>query len=84
MGALVLSRDTARLDIRIREAQANIVRIEAPLEEQVNGPRIEAVEASRMICGLLRPSAGRATVLNLEASCSKPCPRHRAYKEFRH
>ncbi len=23
-------------------------------------------------------------VLSLDASCSKPCPRHRAYKEFRH
>ncbi len=46
-GALILRQDTARLDIRIREAQANIARIEALLEEQVNGPRIETIEATR-------------------------------------
>lgn len=46
-GALILRQDTARLDIRIREAQANIARIEARLEEQVNGPRIETIEATR-------------------------------------
>ena len=46
-GALILRQDTARLDIRIREAQANIARIEAVLEEQTNGPRIETIEASR-------------------------------------
>ena len=46
-GALILRQDTARLDIRIREARANIARIEALLEEQVNGPRIETIEATR-------------------------------------
>lgn len=46
-GALILRQDTARLDIRIRESQANIARIEALLEEQVNGPRIETIEATR-------------------------------------
>lgn len=46
-GAPILRQDTARLDIRIREAQANISRIEAQLEEQVNGPRIETIEATR-------------------------------------
>jgi len=46
-GALILRQDTARLDIRIREGQANIARIEAQLEEQVNGPRIETIEATR-------------------------------------
>ena len=46
-GALILRQDTARLDIRIRESQANIARIEAQLEEQVNGPRIETIEATR-------------------------------------
>ena len=46
-GAPILRQDTARLDIRIREAQANIARIEALLEEQVNGPRVEAIEATR-------------------------------------
>ncbi|MYI02435.1 MAG: HlyD family efflux transporter periplasmic adaptor subunit [Gammaproteobacteria bacterium] len=46
-GALILRQDTARLDIRIRESQANIARIEAQLEEQVNGPRVEPIEATR-------------------------------------
>lgn len=46
-GALILRQDTARLDIRVREAQANIARIEALLEEQTNGPRIETIEATR-------------------------------------
>ena len=47
VGAPILRQDTARLDIRVREAQANIARIEAVLEEQVNGPRIETIEATR-------------------------------------
>ena len=46
-GAPILRQDTARLDIRIREAQANVSRIEALLEEQVNGPRVETIEATR-------------------------------------
>jgi len=46
-GAPILRQDTARLDIRIREAQANISRIEALLQEQVNGPRVETIEATR-------------------------------------
>ena len=46
-GALILRQDTARLDIRIRGAEANIDRIEALLEEQTNGPRIETIEATR-------------------------------------
>ncbi len=46
-GALILRQDAARLDIGLREAQANIARIEALLEEQVNGPRAETIEAAR-------------------------------------
>ena len=46
-GALILRQDTARLDIRLREGEANIVRIEALLEEQINGPRIETIEATQ-------------------------------------
>ena len=46
-GTLILRQDTARLDIRLREGEANIVRIEALLEEQINGPRIETIEATR-------------------------------------
>ena len=46
-GASILRQDTARLDIGLREAQANIARIEALLEEQLNGPRIETIEATR-------------------------------------
>ena len=47
VGALLLRQDTARLDIRVRESEANIARIEAVLEEQVNGPRVETIEATR-------------------------------------
>jgi len=46
-GMPILRQDAARLDIRIRGAGANIARIEALLEEQTNGPRIETIEATR-------------------------------------
>lgn len=46
-GMPILRQDAARLDIRIREAGANIARIEALLAEQTNGPRIETIEATR-------------------------------------
>ena len=46
-GAIVLEQDTARIDLRIEEAQANIRQIEAVLAEQVSGPRIETIDAAR-------------------------------------
>ena len=46
-GALILRQDTARLDIRIREAQARIASFAAQLDEQVNGPRMETIEVTR-------------------------------------
>lgn len=47
LGSIVLRQDTARLDIRIREAQANILRIQAILDEQISGPRSETIDAAR-------------------------------------
>lgn len=46
-GTAVLEQDTARIDLRIEEAQANIRRIEAVLAEQVSGPRRETIDAAR-------------------------------------
>jgi len=46
-GAVVLQQDTARIDIRIEEAQANIQRIEAILAEQNSGPRVETIDAAK-------------------------------------
>ncbi len=46
-GGLILRQDAARLDIRVRGAEANIARIEALLQEQIAGPRIETIEATR-------------------------------------
>jgi|GEM_PF-2832565 HlyD family secretion protein len=42
-GNLMLQQDTSRVDIRIAEAQANLVRIEAVLAEQISGPRAETI-----------------------------------------
>lgn len=46
-GTAVLQQDTARIDLRIEEAQANIRRIEAILAEQIAGPRKETIDAAR-------------------------------------
>jgi len=46
-GAVVARQDSARVDIRIREAEANIARIEAILAEQISGPRSETIAAAR-------------------------------------
>ncbi|PCI73576.1 MAG: hypothetical protein COB20_16125 [SAR86 cluster bacterium] len=46
VGAIVLQQDTARIDLRIVEAQANIRRVEAILAEQMSGPRKETIDAS--------------------------------------
>ena len=46
-GAIILRQDTTRLDIRINEAQANVDRIQAVLDEQINGPRPETIDATR-------------------------------------
>lgn len=46
-GAIVLGQDTARIDLRIEEAQANIRRIEAVLAEQLSGPRTETIDAAK-------------------------------------
>lgn len=46
-GTAVLEQDTARSDLRIEEALANIRRIEAVLAEQVSGPRRETIDAAR-------------------------------------
>jgi HlyD family secretion protein len=44
-GTMILYQDTSRVEIRIVEAQANIVRIEAVLAEQISGPRLETIAA---------------------------------------
>lgn len=46
-GTSVLQQDTARSDLRIAEAQANIRRIEAVLAEQRSGPRTETIDAAK-------------------------------------
>ncbi len=46
-GSIIMQQDTTRLDIRIREAQANIERIQAVLDEQISGPRQETIQAMR-------------------------------------
>lgn len=46
-GNLIMQQDTSRVDIRIVEAQANIVRIEALLAEQISGPRSETIATVR-------------------------------------
>lgn len=46
-GAVIARQDSARVDIRIREAEANIARIEAILAEQISGPRSETIAAAR-------------------------------------
>lgn len=46
-GALVLSQQAARLEIRGREARAGISRLQALLQEQLNGPRAETIAATR-------------------------------------
>lgn len=46
-GTSVLQQDTARIDLRIEEAQANIRRIQAILAEQRSGPRKETIDAAK-------------------------------------
>ncbi len=46
-GALILQQDAARMQLRIDEAQANIQRLEAQLQELLNGPRQETITAAR-------------------------------------
>jgi len=46
-GQTILQQDASRLQLRIEEAQANIMRIEAQLQEQLNGPRQETIDATR-------------------------------------
>ena len=46
-GQTLLEQQTTRLDLRLKEARANIARIEAQLEEQLNGPRQETIDATR-------------------------------------
>jgi HlyD family secretion protein len=46
-GQTMLQQDASRLQLRIEEAQANILRIEAQLQEQLNGPRQETIDATR-------------------------------------
>ncbi len=46
-GETILRQDAARLQLRIDEAQASIKRIEAQLQEQLNGPREETITATR-------------------------------------
>ncbi|MBL4572781.1 MAG: HlyD family efflux transporter periplasmic adaptor subunit [Gammaproteobacteria bacterium] len=46
-GTIVLHQDTARIDLRIEESQANIRRIEAVLAEQLSGPRTETIDAAK-------------------------------------
>ena len=46
-GTVMLRQDTTRLDIRIREAEADIERIQAILDEQIAGPRRETIDATR-------------------------------------
>lgn len=46
-GTIVLQQDTARIDLRITEAQANVRRIDAILAEQVSGPRRETIDAAQ-------------------------------------
>lgn len=46
-GDTILEQQTTRLDLRVEDAKANIARIEAQLEEQLNGPREETITATR-------------------------------------
>jgi len=50
-GVVVVRQDTARLDLRMAEAMANIARIEAVLAEQNSGPRQEQIEAATATLG---------------------------------
>lgn len=45
-GDLLLQQDTARVDIKIQQAQASIVGLEAVLAEQISGPRLETIHAA--------------------------------------
>ncbi len=47
IGDSLLQQDTSRFLIRIEEAEANIQRIEAQLQELQNGPRQETIDATR-------------------------------------
>jgi len=47
LGGIILRQDSNRIDIRIREADANIERIQAVLDEQIAGPRPETIDAMK-------------------------------------
>jgi len=64
-GAIVLEQDTARIDLRIEESQANIRRIEAVFAEQMSGPRAETIDAAKAnLNGALIERDYRANELN--------------------
>lgn len=44
---LLVQQQATRLELRIEESASNIARIEAQLLEQLNGPRIETIDATR-------------------------------------
>ncbi|MEX0964557.1 MAG: HlyD family efflux transporter periplasmic adaptor subunit [Pseudohongiellaceae bacterium] len=46
-GAVVLRQDSSRIDIRVIQAQENLRRIQAILDEQISGPRMETIDAAR-------------------------------------
>ncbi len=46
-GDILLQQHATRLDLRLEESRANIARIEAQLEEQLNGPRLETIAATK-------------------------------------
>lgn len=48
-GATLLRQDGQRISARLLEARANVSRIEAILEEQIEGPRTETIMAARAL-----------------------------------
>ena len=46
-GDILAQQESTRLELRLDEARANVARIEAQLEEQLNGPRRETIAATR-------------------------------------
>ncbi len=46
-GDLIVRQDGARLQIRIDEARASVEQVRARLQEQLNGPRQETIDATR-------------------------------------
>jgi HlyD family secretion protein len=50
-GTVLMTQDTARLDLQILEAEAAIARLDAVLLEQTNGPRQEVIATARVELG---------------------------------